>query len=100
MGAVPSRAAAATRPSVRPRVTVILLILGALLALGVWWRFFHIARPEMPPLQLTPDDPLILEATSRATQSLDRFRELLRGAHKGAMAKVRFVSNSNETEFL
>ena len=78
----------------------VLIALGVLVAFGIWWRFFRIARPEMPPLALPADDPRILEATRKAKESLSRFRELLRQPHKAANAKVRFVSSSNEVEYL
>jgi hypothetical protein len=67
---------------------------------ALWWRFFHVARPALPPLALPPDDPLLREATRRATESLGRFRELLGRPHQVAHAKVRFVSNAGETELL
>jgi len=56
----------------------IILALGALAAVGglVWWRFFHVARPAVPPLALAPDDPLILAAHEQAKRSVARFRLL------------------------
>lgn len=80
--------------------SLVLLILGLVVALAVWWRFFRIARPQMPPIALEPDDPLILEATRKATRSIDRLRELMQRPHRSAHAKVRFVSSSDEVEFL
>src|SRR5262245_62170597 len=82
-------------------MTIVALIsVGALITLALWWRFLRIARPGVRPLALPADDPLLLKAARKATQSLDRFRELLLRPHNGAHAKVRFVSNADETEFL
>lgn len=81
-------------------MTFALIVLGFVVVLGVWWRYFRIDRPEMPPLSLPADDPLILEATRKARESMGRFRALLREPHKTAHAKVRFVSSSNEVEYL
>jgi uncharacterized protein YegJ (DUF2314 family) len=81
-------------------VVALLTALAALVAFAIWWRFFRVARPEHPPLSLPPDDALMLDAMRKATETLDRFRELLGRPHKSAHAKVRFVSNAGETEFL
>ena len=77
----------------------ILLILAAVAAL-VWWRFFHIARPAVLPLSLSPDDPLIAAARVEARASLSRFRELLAAPYRAARVKVPFVSSAGETEYL
>lgn len=67
-------------------------IVFVLIALVVWWRFFHIARPAMPPLVIAADDPLMAAAVLKAKATLDKFRRLFRDSHQGAKVKVPFVS--------
>jgi hypothetical protein len=57
-------------------------------------------RQELPPLQTEPNDPLLLEARTQAKTSLPRFRELLKQYPNNAGIKLRFVSNSNQIEYL
>ena len=66
----------------------------------IWWRFFYIARPAVPPLSIAPDDPLMREATSKAKESIARFRELAAQPNRGIRVKIPFVSSSGTTEFL
>ncbi|MEP6672767.1 MAG: hypothetical protein ABJF10_26620 [Chthoniobacter sp.] len=85
--------------------TVMRILLGiipvvAVGALFLWWRFFHIARPEMPPLSIDPDDPLMVEARRTATETVPRFREAQAQPNNGARVKVPFVTSSGITEFL
>jgi uncharacterized protein YegJ (DUF2314 family) len=80
-------------------ITVLVLVL-AVAALFVWFRFFYVARPEMPPLSIAPDDPLMNEAKHKARGSIPRFRELQAQPNNGAHVKVPFVTSSGTTEFL
>jgi hypothetical protein len=66
----------------------------------IWWRFFHIARPAVPPLSIAPDDPLMREATSKAKESVARLRELAGQPNRGIRVKIPFVSSSGTTEYL
>ena len=68
-----------------------------LILLILRWRS---PRPDFPPLPTAPDDPLLLEALSKAKASLDDFKRLLREPREHALVKVRFVSSSNEVEHL
>jgi uncharacterized protein YegJ (DUF2314 family) len=78
------------------------IIISLVLVAGVfiWWRFFHIARPEFPPLSIAPDDPLMREAMAKAKDTIPRFRELAAQPNRGLRVKVPFVSSSGTTEYL
>jgi uncharacterized protein YegJ (DUF2314 family) len=77
------------------------LIVGVISAVAVWayvrWRS---PRPEYPPLETSPDDPLMIAALDKARGSLDRFMTLARAPHDNALVKLRFVSNSQQVEHL
>ena len=66
----------------------------------VWWRYFYIARPDVPPLVIAPDDPLMLEAISKAKATIPQLRELADRPNRGIRVKVPFVSSSGTTEHL
>lgn len=70
-------------------------------AIGVWifarWRS---PRPDFPPLNTSPDDPLMMDALANAKATLNDFRSLVRGQTQNALVKVRFVSSSNDVEHL
>ena len=72
----------------------------ALIAFIIWWRFFRIARPVFPPLSIDPNDPLMLEATAKAKETIPQFRELAKQPNRGIRFKIPFLSSSGETEFL
>ena len=80
--------------------TLLILVALAAVGIGVWWRFFYIARPAVAPLRLDPDDPLIVAAQDEARRSVPKFRQLAAQPNRGARVKVPFVSSSNTTEFL
>lgn len=75
-------------------------ILVAVVVFAVLLFFFRTARPEFPPLETRPDDPLLAEAREQAKASLPRFRELLKQYPKDGIIKLRFVSNSGQVEYL
>ncbi|TAL32776.1 MAG: DUF2314 domain-containing protein [Alphaproteobacteria bacterium] len=62
--------------------------------------FAGYARPEFPPLETKPDDPLMLEAREKARGSLGEFRRLIGQYPKTGIIKLRFVSNSDQVEYL
>jgi uncharacterized protein YegJ (DUF2314 family) len=66
----------------------------------VWWRFFQIARPAMPPLSIAPDDPLMRNAMAKAKETIPPFRELAGQSNRGIRSKVPFMSSSGTTEYL
>ena len=68
-----------------------------LLLLFLRWRS---PRPDFAPLPTAPDDPLLLEALSKAKASLNDFKRLLREPREHALVKIRFVSSANEVEHL
>lgn len=78
---------------------IILAAIAVLLAIAflVRWRA---SRPEFPPLQTRPDDPLMLEALEKARESLAEFMTLVRAAHQHALVKLRFESSGGLVEHL
>jgi hypothetical protein len=81
-------------------VNFLLISIVVLAATFIWWRFFHIARPAIPPLSIADDDPLMREASLKATESIARFRELAGQPNRGIRVKIPFVSSSGKTEYL
>ena len=79
---------------------VIVAVAAAVLFLYLWGRFFHIARPAFPPLEISDDDPQMEEARLKGQSTLNQFRELYRAPHRGARVKVPFVTSSGTREFL
>jgi uncharacterized protein YegJ (DUF2314 family) len=77
------------------------VILFAAFAVALWlfarWRS---PRPDFPPLNTAPDDPLLLKAVEKAKATLDEFKRLLKEPKKDALVKIRFVSSSNQVEHL
>ncbi len=78
----------------------IVIALIIFVAVVVWWRFFHIARPTVPPLSIAPDDRLMLDAMAKAKDTIGRFRELAAQPNGGIRVKIPFVPSSSTTEFL
>jgi hypothetical protein len=78
----------------------VVLVAGAVIVLLVWWRFFRIARPAFPPLQIPDDDPLMADARRQAQATLDRFRGLYGSANHKARLKVPFVTTAGVCEYL
>ena len=80
-------------------ITVLILVI-AVVAMFLWYRFFHIARPKFPPLVIELDDPLMIEAMRKATESIPLFRELQAQFGNSASVKIPFVSSSGTKEFI
>jgi uncharacterized protein YegJ (DUF2314 family) len=72
----------------------------AVIALFVLLILFGYARPEFPPLQTEPGDPLLLEARQQARSSLPELRRLIVQYPKNAVLKLTFVSNTDQVEYL
>lgn len=83
-----------------PTLIALLVTFIAVAGLFVWFRFFYVERPEMPPLSIAPDDPLMTDAIRKAADSIPRFRELQSRPNNGARVKVPFVTSSGTEEFL
>src|SRR5688500_16569927 len=66
----------------------------------IWWRFFYIARPAVPPLFISDDDQLMREAVANAKQTIPGFRQFAARPNRAMRVKVPFVSSSGTTEFL
>ena len=65
------------------RIVIISALIGVatLVVLFLWWRFFCVARPEVPPLVIEPNDPLMQEAVQKAKDSIppNRITETIGG---------------------
>jgi len=76
-------------------------LIASLVALVMLVLFYSgSARPEYPPLETKPDDPLLLEAREKARGSLAEFRHLLSRYPKNGIIKLKFISNANQVEYL
>ncbi len=72
-----------------------------LFAVGVFVALRVISpRPEFPPLETVPDDPLLLAAQEKARAGLPQFQDLFAKYPQNALVKLRFVSNSDNVEHL
>ena len=77
------------------------LLMFAIVIVILWlYRRVVSPRPEFPPLETRPDDPLLVEAMSKARASLDAFLSMARGPHDGALVKLHFTSSSDQVEHL
>lgn len=73
----------------------------AVVVLGGWLYLRVVSpRPEFPPLETRPDDPLMIEAEAKARDSLSRFLELAREPGAQSLVKLPFVSSAQQTEHL
>ena len=65
-----------------------------------WWWFIGRNSPKFPPLEISDDDPLMLEALEKAKVTANKFLELLSGEYSEAQVKVPFTSSAGEIEHL
>lgn len=72
----------------------------ALLSAGAAWARWRSSHPEIQPLDIADDDPLMVEATAEARRTIDRLRELAPRYPGSTHVKIRFVSDSGGTEYL
>lgn len=79
----------------------ILIATVVVLALAfIWRRYFYSPRPEMPPLMIEPDDPLMENAMAKAKATVSEFMAKSAEPESYAKVKVPFVSSSGTTEYL
>jgi uncharacterized protein YegJ (DUF2314 family) len=81
-------------------MTITLIILGTIAAGLIWWFYFRVPRPEIPPLTVDEDDPLMIEAIKTAKETIGDFVKLYGQDSKNAQVKIPFKTSSGETEFL
>jgi uncharacterized protein YegJ (DUF2314 family) len=79
---------------------VVLVAVIAAAAWVAWWWFVARNRPIVPPLTMSDDDPLLIEAIAKAKSSIDQFRKLAESPNSAPQVKIPFFSNAGETEFL
>jgi len=73
------------------------------IAIGLWtahWWFMGRNRPVVPPLEIADDDPLMLDAVTKARTSIAELRCHFAESPAHVQVKIPFVSNSGTTEFL
>lgn len=77
------------------------LIISVLVVLvAAWWWIINRNKPKYPPLEISDDDPLMLEAMKKAKITTNQFLELLSGKYSEAQVKVPFISSSGVVEHL
>jgi uncharacterized protein YegJ (DUF2314 family) len=77
------------------------ILLAVACGIGVWiFMRWKSPRPDFPPLNTSPDDPLMIEALEKATRSLAEFQALVAAPNQHAFIKLRFVSSSEQVEYL
>lgn len=76
-------------------LTLILSILGMVFCLH-----FISPRPEFMPLLTNPDDPLLKAAMDNAKNTLADFIDLFDKYPHNASIKLKFISNTDQTEYL
>jgi uncharacterized protein YegJ (DUF2314 family) len=77
------------------KFAIALLIIAAYL----FYRFYY-AHPAFPPLATDPDDPLLKDARDKARESLPQMLDLFRDYPEQTLVKIKFVSNSDQVEYL
>jgi hypothetical protein len=80
--------------------TVVLAALAAIVTWIAWWWFVARNRPSFPPLAISENDPLMIEARQKAKDSLPQLIELFSDAKDFTSVKIPFLSSSGETEHL
>lgn len=68
--------------------------------IGIWWRFFRVDRPAIPPLVIDENDPLMQEAIRQAKSSIQELRQWYGQRPQHTNVKVPFKTSAGETEFL
>jgi uncharacterized protein YegJ (DUF2314 family) len=77
------------------------LLIAGLIVAGIWLYFRVVSpRPQFPPLETDPDDPLLIAAMEKARSSLAEFRSLYEKYPDDAFVKLHFVSNTDQVEHL
>ena len=77
------------------------LLIGGTFILGlVWWVFFRIPRPKVPPLTIDENDPLMIEAIKNAKESINEFILFFNKYPDTSQVKVPFQTSTGRTEFL
>ncbi len=77
------------------------LLIGGTFILGlVWWVFFRIPHPKIPPLTIDENDPLMIEAIKAAKESINEFVVLFNKYPNSSQVKVPFQTSTGRTEFL
>jgi uncharacterized protein YegJ (DUF2314 family) len=77
-------------------------IIFAIASIALIWLYFKVVspRPEFPPLETDPDDPMLLAAMAKARESIEDFKSLYKKYPDDAFVKLYFVSNTDNVEHL
>ena len=77
------------------------ILLGIIVALGISiYCKAKSSRPEFPPLETDPDDPLLEAAMKKAKETIEEFKSLYKKYPDDAFVKLHFVSNTDNVEHL
>ncbi|MDR2452778.1 MAG: DUF2314 domain-containing protein [Candidatus Accumulibacter sp.] len=76
---------------------IVALVLGIAVWLFMRWRS---PRPKYEPMAIDLDDPLMVDALAKAKDGMAQFLRLARTNKDSALVKLRFVSSSNQVEYL
>jgi uncharacterized protein YegJ (DUF2314 family) len=73
------------------------VVVGVIIA----WSFIGRRNvPKYPPLKISDEDPLMIEARQKAKSTTKNFLELIAGEYSEAQIKVPFITSSGMTEHL
>jgi uncharacterized protein YegJ (DUF2314 family) len=77
------------------------IIVAVTLGVAAWlYLRWKSPSPDFPALKTSPDDPLMVEALTKAKSSLAEFLVLARAPHANALVQLYFVSSSEQVEHL
>lgn len=79
---------------------IIIILLGILALALLWWFFIKVPRPEMTPLTIDENDPLMIEAIKNAKESIQEFIALFKVYPDSSQVKIPFQTSSGQTEFI
>ena len=81
-------------------MTLIIIISILILVIIIWWFFFRVSIPEIPPLTVDENDPLMIEAIKTAKEHINDFIKLFEENKGNSQVKVSFKTSTGRTEFL
>lgn len=79
---------------------ILLIIFGVIFIIVIYWFYFRIHRPEIPPLNIDENDPLMLKAINDSKSNIEEFKNLYSTNPNNAQVKIPFHSSTRQVEFL
>ena len=65
-----------------------IIILALILIITIWWFFFRVPKPEIQPLAVDENDPLMIEAVNSAKENLKDFIKFFEQNNNNSQVKV------------